>query len=281
MSGPTGSLPDFVIAGAMRSGTTSLTRYLGAHPEIFIAPKELGFFTERFDEGIDWYRGFFSDVGDARLCGESTADYLARGDAMNRLSRTLPDARIIAILRNPVERAWSHYWLQRERGKDGRSFEEAIEFEIRAIDAEGPTAEGVFYVFHSLYDTQLEHVLGLFPRDRLSITVFERMVEDPVSSYRSICSWLGVDAEEIPEIVGKRINPYVTFRSLRVRSLSHRLPPLMRRAVGRLNTRRDASYPEIPPGASERLVEFFAPRIARVEAILGEEIEEWHPSLRS
>lgn len=270
-----GSLPDFVIAGAMRSGSTSLTRYLGSHPDIYLAPKELGFFTEHYDRGVDWYRGQFADIGRARLCGESTADYLARGDALQRVSQVVPEAHVIASLRNPVDRAWSHYWLQKERGKDPRTFEDAIDFELSAIARQGPTAEGVFYIFHGLYDLQLEHALGLFSKEQLTIIVFERMVDDPVSVYQSVCRRLGVDENVIPEIVGQQINPYVQFRSLSARSISHRLPGVMRRVVARLNTRRHVNYPEIPPVARERLSEFFAPRIERVESILGETLHEW------
>ena len=268
--------PDFVIAGAMRSGTTSLTRYLDAHPDIFIAPKEMGFFTEHYDRGIDWYREQFSDAGEATCLGESTADYLARADAMTRLAEAFPDVHVIATLRNPVDRAWSHYWLQKERGKDDRTFEEAVEFEASRIDQFGPSAEGVFYLFHGLYDHQLNHALALFPSDQLSIVIFERMVEDPVSVYQSLCRSLGVDDRVVPEIVGQRVNRYVTFRSLRLRSLSHRLPSLLRRAVARLNTRLDVSYPEIPPGPAEQLRVFFRPTIEGVEAVLGERIGEWH-----
>ncbi len=275
MSDTIDSLPDFVIAGAMRSGTTSLTRYLGAHPDIFIAPKELGFFTEHYDKGTSWYRQFFIAAEPGSLLGDSTADYLARGDAMERLKATIPDARVIVVLRDPVERAWSHYWLQRERAKDDRSFEEAIDFEIDAVNAEGPTADGVFYVFHSLYDTQLEKALDLFPREQLSVTIFERMVDDPADTYTSVCRWLGLDVSEVPEVVGRQINPYVTFRSLRVRSLSLRLPTLMQKAVGRLNTRRKVTYPTMPEATEEKLRDFFAPRIERVEFLLDQEIPEW------
>ncbi len=98
-------LPDFLIIGAMRSGTTSLYRYLGAHPEVFMTPKELQFFTEHFSRGLDWYRRQFVTAGHRSVLGEATADYLARESAMQRIAHTLPTVKMIASLRNPVDRS--------------------------------------------------------------------------------------------------------------------------------------------------------------------------------
>ena len=272
-----GRLPDFVIAGAMRSGTTSLYRYLGAHPEVYLAPKELQFFTEHFDNGVDWYRAQFASVGDAHVLGEATADYFARPTAMARIHEVLPEARLIASLRNPVDRAWSHYHLLRARLRDPRDFDEAIEAEIAAIADGGPDADGVIYLLHGLYDGQLERAALLFPRDRLFVSVFERMVADPVATYRSLCAFLGVDDSFVPANLGDPINPYVTFRSLRIRNWSRKVPGPMARVVARANTRRNISYPELEPAMRSRLAEFYAPHINRVEEWLGSEIPEWNP----
>src|SRR5437764_7156012 len=107
-------LPNFFIIGAMRSGTTSLTRYLNAHPDVFVAPgKELHFFDQRFDRGLDWYRDCFERAAGQRAIGEATQSYMYDAEAMTRLAVTVPKARLLAILRNPVDRAWSHYWLNR------------------------------------------------------------------------------------------------------------------------------------------------------------------------
>jgi hypothetical protein len=96
-----------------------------------MAPKELGFFTDRYDEGLDWYAAQYAAAAPHQLWGEATADYLARPSAMNRIVATLPEAKLIASLRNPVDRAWSHYLLLKERGRERRSFAAAIEEETR------------------------------------------------------------------------------------------------------------------------------------------------------
>ena len=270
-----GRLPDFLVVGAMRSGTTSLFRYLEAHPEIAMVDKELGFFTERFDEGIDWYKSRFAAAGSARVLGEATADYLARESAMNRIADVLPAVRLVASLRNPIERTWSHYGLLQARGRETRSFEEALDAEEAALAEHGPNAPGVIYLYHSDYGVHLERAFRLFGDGQIHVSIFERMVSDPAATYRSICGFLGVDDTYVPPNLGRAVNPHVGFRSLRVRSWSKRLPTPLRRVVARVNTKQAEPRPDLDPAVRARLAAFFAPRVARVEELLGDELSEW------
>ena len=268
-------LPDFLIAGAMRSGTTSLYRYLGEHPEIFLVPKELQFFTAEFGNGLDWYRAQFRRAEGGQILGEATADYFARKTAMHRIAEVLPRTRLIVSLRNPVERAWSHYWLLRNRGREARSFGAAVEDELAAITSYGDNTSGAFYIYHSLYDTQLERAYQLFPREHIYVSIFERMVADPPNTYRSICAFLDIDPAFQPHNLGVPINAYVTFRSLRARQLAQQLPGATGRIIARLNTRRNEAPPQLEPGIQEQLREFFAPRVCRLERVLGYGLPEW------
>ena len=270
-----GRLPDFLIIGAMRSGTTSLYRYLGAHPEVFLTPKELQFFTEHYDKGIDWYRARFAAAGVARVLGEATADYMARRSAMTRIAETVPDAKLIATLRNPVDRAWSHYGLLVTRGREQRSFPAAIADELTRISRDGVEASGVFYLSHGLYDVHIERCLEFFPRSQLHVSIFERMKAQPTSVYKALCAYLGVNDTYIPSKLGEAVNPYVTFRSLRVRELTQRLPPQAGRVVARLNTRRNVAPPQLDPATRDTLIDFYAPHIRRVEELIGEPVAEW------
>ncbi len=270
-----GRLPDFLVAGAMRSGTTSLYRYLGAHPAVFMAPKELGFFTDHYTSGLEWYSEQFANARPDQLLGDATADYLARASAMERIGETLPGTKLIASLRNPVERAWSHYLLLSARGREKRSFPEAIDEELRLIRKEGDNAAGVYYLYHGLYDTQLERAIRLLGRERVHVVVFERMASDPESIYRSLCSFLEVDTGFRPANLGTKVNPYVTFRSVGVRRLGKRLPGPLGRLVARLNTRQHSAPPQMDQSQRERLDSFFAPRIEGVAAILGDDLTEW------
>lgn len=269
-----GRLPDFLILGAMRAGSTSLYRYLGAHPDVYITPKELGFFTEHFDKEIDWYRDQYSGRSEAVL-GEATADYLARPSAMRRIAATLPEANLIASLRNPVDRAFSHYGLLSSRGVDTRTFDRAIDEELAAVAEHGPDAEGVFYLSHGMYDVHLARWFELVDRKRMHLVVFDELKSDPLEVYRRICRVLGVPETFVPEILGESVNAYVTFRSIRVRKAAQRMPPPLGRAVARLNTRQDADRPVMSSGGRAKLIEFYAPRIATIESLTGLDLSNW------
>ncbi|NNF65062.1 MAG: sulfotransferase [Acidimicrobiia bacterium] len=265
---------DLLILGAMRSGSTSLYRYLGAHPDIYLAPKELGFFTNHFDQGLDWYREQFAGRTEA-VVGEATADYLARPSAMRRIVTTLPHAKLVASLREPVARAFSHHGLLSTRGVDKRSFAEAIDEELAAVAEHGPDAEGVFYLSHGLYDVHLRRWFDLVDRDRLQLVVFDDLRGAPQKVYQDLCRHLGVADTEVPDIVGEAVNPYVTFRSIPLRKLSQRMPRPMGRAIARLNTRQNAARPEMSLGTKAKLVDFYRQRIDAVEALTGLDLSRW------
>ncbi len=269
-----GRLPDFLILGAMRSGTTSLYRWLDAHPQIFMVPKELQFFTDHHDEGLDWYRTQFAAAGSATILGEATADYFAREIAMERIRESLPEARFVVVLREPVVRAWSHFCLLAERGIEHRSFPEALDFEEAEVEKHEDRTRGVFYLLNSLYDAHLERLFGWFEPAQIRVVIFERMIADPAATYADLCRFLGADPAHRPENLGTRVNPYVQFRSLTARRIGKRLPAL-ERIVGRLNTRTTSGLPPLDPEIRDRLQRFFGPRVERVRALLGDELPEW------
>src|SRR5258706_3897640 len=133
-------LPDFIIIGTQRGGTTSLYYYLTEHPCIAHAlMKEVHFFDDHFREGLNWYRAQFPSSlqkyyterirKENFITGESSPYYLFYPPAPKRISEVVPQTRLIVLLRNPVDRAYSHHWLVTQEGKETLSFEEAIEHE--------------------------------------------------------------------------------------------------------------------------------------------------------
>ncbi len=125
-------LPNFVIIGAPRSGTTSLSAYLGTHPQVFMSrEKELHFFDRRFHRGIEWYARQFARAKGKIGIGEATPRYMYGAEAIARMYELLPETKLIAILRNPVDRAYSHYWHFRARGWEPLDFARAIAAEER------------------------------------------------------------------------------------------------------------------------------------------------------
>ena len=267
-------IADVLILGAMRSGSTSLYRYLGAHPSVYFAPKELGFFTEHFDEGLGWYRDQFAGRSEAIL-GEATADYFARPSAMRRIVATLPDAKLVVSLREPVARAFSHHGLLSARGVDKRSFAAAIDDELATVAEHGPETQGVFYLSHGLYDVHLARWFDVVDRNTLQLVVFDDLMADPSRVYRELCRHIGAEDSDVPGIVGETVNPYVTFRSIPVRKLTQRLPEPIGKAVARLNTRQHVRRPEMSPTTKAKLVDFYGSRIDVMESLTSLDLSRW------
>lgn len=269
-------LPDFVVVGAQRSGSTSLYRYLDSHPEIFMAAtKELHFFDRHFDRGLGWYAGHFADATPDQVVGEATPRYMCDAAAVERLASTLPDGRFLAILRNPVDRAYSHYWMERARGREPNSFEEAIAAEDARDDPEVLPA----YLGQGRYLAQLERLVEHVGRDQLLVVLFDDLRQDAEGTYSEICRFLGVDDGWRPERLGQPVNQFVGFRSLTLRRVTKLIPPsipLASRALGRLNATRQTSYPPMSPETRQRLVDRFAAENHALGAWLDRDLGAWN-----
>ncbi|MGH2698454.1 MAG: sulfotransferase family protein [Actinomycetota bacterium] len=269
-----GTLPSFFIAGAMRSGTTSLTRYLDAHPEVFVSrPKEIHYFDVNYPKGIDWYRGHFSTVAGEHAIGDATPSYMYLGDAVVRMAQAVPEARIIALLRNPVDRAYSHYRLRRAVGAEQLDFVDAIAAELQRLEL-GDPRRACPYLDMSRYVSQLRHLCRHFRREAVHVVIFEALRDEPQHTYSEVCRFLGVDDTFVPPNLGQVVNASVTYRSMGLRKMRHRLPRPVWRVVGRLNTRR-ASYPPLDPALRAGLTERFAQDNAELAAWLGHDLAMW------
>ena len=121
------TLPNFLVIGAGKSGTTSLAAYLDAHPDVFMAhQKEVRFFDRYWHEGVDWYAAKFAAAAGKAAVGEASPSYLQSAEAPARTAQTIPGAKLIALLRNPVDRAYSAWTNLHEQGRDPRSFADAV-----------------------------------------------------------------------------------------------------------------------------------------------------------
>jgi hypothetical protein len=185
--------PDFLIIGAEKAGTTWAYDILRAHPDLFLPDvKEIHFFnrftstgreTDNFRRrGLGWYDRHFDGAHGNMAVGEATPMYLCDPDAPGRIRQTLPDARFIVLLRDPVSRTLSHYRMARAKRH--------VSEELRTlIDRRDP-----IFIGRSLYGAQLERWFGLFPRDRFLVLFFEEVMAAPREALVRIADWLGVDA---------------------------------------------------------------------------------------
>jgi hypothetical protein len=253
-------LPEFVIIGAPRSGTTALWSWLDGHPNIQMArPKEVRFFDEHWDKGLDWYEQHF---GPDPIRGEASPTYMTTPIAIERMARSIPDALLIASLRDPVDRVYSAYWQERAQGLERRSFADAIAEEERFLDP-------------SYYLRHLRAVCDLYPRESLSVVIFEELIASPTLVYRDLCRFLGV-AEIVPPVVGEKANSPRRDRSERARAMAQRFRSdrwMVRKAsllLSRLNT--TATYPPMESSMRAALAERLAPENAALASWLGREL---------
>ncbi len=211
---PTGrwrALPDALIIGAQRAGTSSLYRYLGAHPGV--APsfrKEVEYFSRYAARGEDWYRAHFElRAGRRHLRFEATPDYLFHPLAAERASRLVPAAKLVVLLRDPAARAWSHYRHMVRLGYETLGFADALaaEDERCAPDlarlAEDPHHDAkallrYSYVARGHYAPQLAHWLARFPRDQLLVVPSARLFDDPARAYADVLAFLGLEPWQPP-----------------------------------------------------------------------------------
>jgi hypothetical protein len=209
LTSPLRSLPDFIVIGFPKCGTTSLYEYLATHPSIGSAfGKETFFFDHHYKKGLFWYRAYFPTVfhglfDSAFICGEATAAYSTRPETYKRIFDANPKARIIVLLRNPVERAYSNYRHLARLGHE-RSFEQTIDDNLEGKRYERHTT------FHDIlasgaYAGFLEELFAVFPRGQVLVLSSEEFFADPDATVRKCHSFLGVRELSLKEY--RKFNP--------------------------------------------------------------------------
>lgn len=271
-----GRLPTFLVIGAMKSATTSLTHYLDAHPDVYCLQDELHFFSRYYDQGLDWYREQFAGATTERAVGESSPPYMYLPHIPALMARDVPDARLVAILRHPVDRAYSHYWHNRTRGMEPLEFAEAVRAEPgRLATADLRTRLQFAYMDRSRYLPQLERVVQHYPREALHVLLMDDLRDDRVAAVQAVFRFLGVDDTFDPPNLGRAKNRFVTYRFPGVRPAIRRLPGILRKVAARLNIRY-TTYPPMDPGLRRELVERFREENEALAAWLGRDLSAWN-----
>lgn len=251
ITSPLRRLPDFIIIGGKKCGTSSLYNYLARHPGIAPAfRKEVHFFDGAGERSTLRYRAYFpsrtSRENARRLTGEATPYYLFHPLASARVRAAVPEAKLIAVLRNPVDRAYSHYHHEARRGTEELPFEEAIDREVERLEGERErmVREGVYdslerrrysYLSRGVYVDQIQSWREHFPEEQLLILRSEDLFGDPRSALGHALEFLG-------------------------------LPPL---EDGNFSKDNRGGYVEMDPALRERLVEYFRPHNERLREYLG------------
>lgn len=272
------TLPTFLGIGVPRAGTTWLHTLLSAHPDVYLPTrrKEVRFFDRHHDQGREWYEEFFCDPDEARrysAIGEISPQYLYCDECPERISTLLPDAKLIVMLRHPVDRAYSQFGFVIQRRDFRGSFEEFVASRNRALEM-------------GFYSRHLARYLDHFDRSQIHPMIFEEAVSERSQVRGELARFLGVSEQLFPEAID-RVNPSTVprFRSLSSAAVKtgrrlrrHHLESLVDLA-GRMGLRRlMTSGRRVPPLDRElrrHLSEMFADEFEALETSWGLDLSIW------
>ena len=296
-------MPTFLLIGAMKAGTTALYQALDQHPGVFMSPvKEPNFFAfaedppsfeaplDRSPDGINHttiadpaaYEALYdaADSGQARGEASHTTLYWPEGAA--NVARFAPDARLVAMLRNPIERAYSEYMhFVRDGHEPLDSFAAALDAEAERIEANWAFGR---YVDRGRYHEQLRRFYDRFPAEQIQVYLFDDFREDPAAIIRDLYQFIGVDPTVSPEW-GRRVNksgvpqrPWVEQVLSGLQPVREALAPVIpeRLVDWALRLRnQNLDKPPMSPAVRDRLRETYRPEIRRLEGLLDRDLSHW------
>ncbi len=267
-------LPNFLVIGAPRCGTTWIHTNLMAHPQVFVPPeKEVHFFDRDYEKGIAHYESAFEGWRGEPAVGESTPAYLhgayTSRDIPALIKRHLPDAKLVVSLRNPIERAYSRYWNSKAKYKKNA----ALSFEQKLEDRPEFIREG-------FYADQLSRYYEHFPKAQILVLLYDDLIAAPRAYMSSIYAFLGVEAgfdagiESFRAAASSGKNRLAKSRSLWLlgRALQH---ARLYGAADKIRKWNSRSVPRMDRETRRRLVETYWEANRRLERLIGRDLSAW------
>lgn len=272
-------LPNFLIIGAPKAGTTSLWKYLGDHPQIFVAKsKEVDFFVaeRNWSLGRGWYEGHFEGSRGAIAVGEASVNYSRyprHQGVPGRIARLLPDVRLIYLVRHPIDRMISDYKMHVQQRWEKQPIGKAL-------------LNNPLYLDCSRYAMQIDPYLEHFPRERFLIVRSEDLKNARAASVRLVYEFLGVDGSTTPASLDRELNPGGEVRAPRsihralpripgYKPLASITPPSLKRWKRRLTTQELGDKFKLPERIRLELEERLRPDVQRLRAYMGEAFDGW------
>lgn len=274
---------NFIGIGAQKSGTSWAYTCLYDHPQICAPIKEIHFFSRpRFEKGKEWYEAHFNTCAPTSITGEFSTSYLYSTDAPLRIHTLYPHAKLIAILRNPIDRSYSQY---RNAIKAGE-IPESMSFETFAAQEKSVLEQGK-------YAEQLERYFSFFPREQLLVLIYEDIKKDPVAFMRRIYEFLGVDPTFVSSMVHDEINVARTPKHIGIDRIMHHISETLRRAgfdrfvhvirksglpdfVRSLNTKQGDTTKHTKSFDRAAFADYFREDVAKLSVRIGRDmVKEW------
>ena len=296
------TMPNFLVIGAAKSGTTSLYAYLNQHPEIYMSPvKETNFFAiegktlnykytdskvidnylAQCKTDLKSYQELFQEVMDEKAIGEVSPMYLYDLKAPERIQNYIPDAKLIAILRNPVERAYSSFLHTiRENLEPITDFSQAIQEEEHRRRSNWWW--GFFYVHPGFYYEQLQRYLERFEASQLKVYLYEDLSDRPFDLLQDLFKFLNVNETFTPDIsnrynatgIPKNELLYNFIKSRIAQSSLKRLPQQLRQRIINLNS-QNLTKPPLDSALRNQLIEVYREDILKLQNSLQRDLSHW------
>lgn len=284
-------LPNFIVIGAAKSGTTSLYYYLKQHPEIFMSPiKEPKFFwlenreanlnDERtevllgdYTDNVEDYKELFKEVKDEKAIGEASTVYIGVPEIPKRIKYYIYDAKLIAVLRNPVDRARSaHSWNVQIGIEPIYDFKAAINEELRNKHWRN-------YLELGFYHNQLRHYFNTFEKDQMKIYLYEDLINNPNDMLKDIFKFLGVDPSFAPNMTQKfNVSAVPRYRLLNsiLGGASKVLPKDMYNKLNNSIKEWNSTKPNpVSPELRSELSQYFKDDILKLQSLINKDLSHW------
>ncbi len=279
--------PNFFIIGAARCGTTSLAKLLSENPSVYFSnPKETRFFSKNYHKGIPFYEKKYFRKANHPLVGEGDVTYFSYPKAAERIATQYPEAKLIVLFRNPIQRIFSAYWIGVREGRFDKPFMETLEMNLEPLKL---FEEGKLEYNEIKSETRLLHTghylenikryLEFWPREKIKIIIFERLLKNTKNELASLYDFLGIQSGR--DFFLPHENIYTSkmyfqirnkFRFLRKWEL---LKPI-ERMEGKIRNKIFLSKkPTLEPDAEEFLYHYYKKRVQDLKIFLNDEIKEW------
>ena len=268
-------LPDFLVVGAMKAGSTTLMDYLAGHKEVGMPKEEINYFDKdaNFEKGEQWYSKWFKRFTNSKIIGEKTPAYCYEPKAVERIFNQNPNMKLVWILRDPVKRTYSNYWHYIRIGKELLSFENCLIQESKRIKKD--IYKGYFK--RSVYADQVERYLEYFSMSQMHFIIFEEFIKNPEEGLQSLSEFLNITPTKFSQ------KPLVSNKGYRPLSIPAEYYArqwfgfgIIHKVVHNINKWLGTKYTPIDKATELSLHTKFKPHNDQLEKILNRDLSFWN-----
>ncbi|MFK7907395.1 MAG: sulfotransferase [Chitinophagales bacterium] len=272
------SKPDFIVVGAMKAGSSTLSFHLGNHSHIAIPQKEVHFFDrdKNYEKGTQWYSKVLSGELNAStlLIGEKTPTYCYLPKVAARIYEHYPDVKLVWIFRNPIKRAYSNYWHAYKNGFDLLSFKEAVKQEPERIKQDIRYG----YLERSKYASQIQHYLSFFPKEQMYFLLFEDLIKSPIEEMDKVFDFLNIAKDGFvlkkdlknPTLIPRWLYPLYLTRKL---TGPHNVLFKVLKKILTIGVK--PGYPPLSKELEDKLLDYFHASNLELQSLIEKDLSIW------